>query len=74
MKNLDETIEVDVSRQMGYYSANVSDQVSGKWFPDSKVKPGTRWFYILILIVFLCSVISQLVNAIMIVCELLSAS
>ena len=64
MDKSDKIIEVDISDQIGYHPANISDQICGKIFPDSKVKPGTRWFYRLLAIIILGGIIVQVVSAI----------
>ncbi len=65
MNDSEEVIEVDVSTELGYYPAKISDQISGKWFPDSKVKPGTRWFYVILLIIVLCGIVSSTVDTVL---------
>ena len=57
MNNSEEVKEVDVSQEIGYFTISAADQTRGKWFPDSKVKPGTRWFYLLIAFIMISSII-----------------
>ena len=64
MNEQKEPIEVDVSADIGYHPVNISDQICGKIFPDSKVKPGTRWIYIILLIIVLGVIIFETVEAI----------
>ena len=64
MDKSDEIIEVDISDQIGYHPANISDQICGKIFPDSKVKPGTRWFYVLLSIIIIGSILISAVGTI----------
>jgi len=37
--------------------ANIPNQIAGHWYPDSSVKKGTRWFYVVQLIFALMWVI-----------------
>ena len=64
MDKSDEIIEVDISDQIGYHPANISDQICGKIFPDFKIKPGTRWFYVLLSIIIIGSILISAVGTI----------
>ena len=59
--------EVDISTEVGYEPAKIPDQIAGKWFPDTPVKSGTRWFYVLLLMIVLGYIGLQIFNAIEIV-------
>ena len=59
--------EVDISTEVGYEPAKIPDQIAGKWFPDTSVKSGTRWFYALLLLIVLGYIVFQIVAAMEIV-------
>ena len=59
--------EVDISTEVGYEPAKIPDQIAGKWFPDTPVKPRTRWFYVLLLLIVLGYIVFQIVAAVEIV-------
>ena len=59
--------EVDISTKVGYEPAKIPDQIAGKWFPDTSVKSGTRWFYVLLLLIVLGYIGLQILNAIEII-------
>ena len=61
---MDNHTERDVSQELGYEPISVADQTRGKMFPNTRVKKGTRWFYILLLIVSLLSIAFQFAAAI----------
>ena len=46
---------------------NIPNQIRGKWFPDGKVKKGTRWFYIILLTVSLLAVASMITFAVAVI-------
>ena len=54
----------DVSAEIGFEQPKISNQICGKWFPDTPTKPGTRWFYHLLAIIILGGIIVQAVSAI----------
>ncbi len=54
----------DVSAEIGFEQPKISNQICGKWFPDTPTKPGTRWFYRLLAIMIIGSIISQVVGVI----------
>lgn len=56
----------DVSAEIGFEQPSVTDQIAGKWFPDTPVKRGTRWFYLLIFLIMAGYIIYQAVYVIMI--------
>ena len=41
--------------------ASVPDQIQGKWFPEGRVKKGTRWFYVLLLGFVLLGVVAYII-------------
>ena len=66
MNNPKQTEEVDVSEELGYHPAKISDQIAGKWFPDTKVKEESRWAYMLLSWIVLLGVLFEAVAAIMV--------
>ena len=66
---MNEDTEVDISAEVGYEPAKIPDQIAGKWFPDTPVKPGTRWVYALVLLFVLGYIVFQIVAAAEIVAE-----
>ena len=58
--------EVDVSEELGYYPTETYDQIRGKLFPNSKVRTGTRWIYVVLLLIALGVVLFEAVTAVMI--------
>ena len=54
----------EIKPELDFVQPNISDQISGKLFPDTPVKPGTRWFYVILLIIVLGSIAVQAVSAI----------
>ena len=64
---MDQYKEVDISTEVGYEPAKIPDQIAGKWFPDTPVKPKTRWFYALLLLIVLGYIVFQIVAAVEIV-------
>ena len=67
MNKSDEIKEVDISQEIGYFTISAADQTRGKWFPDGKIKPGTRWFYLLIAFIMISSIIVSSVEILSIV-------
>ena len=60
-------IEVDVSKEVGYEPAKISDQIAGKIFPDTPVKRGTRWIYVVLLLLVLGYIVFQTYEALKII-------
>ncbi len=60
-------IEVDVSKEVGYEPVKISDQIAGKFFPDTPVKHGTRWIYVVLLLLVLGYIVFQIYEALKIV-------
>jgi hypothetical protein len=39
----------------------IPDQITGQYFPHQKVKPGTRWFYIIGLILAIIGIVGWII-------------
>jgi hypothetical protein len=56
----------DVSAEIEFAQPKIPDQIAGKWFPDTPVKRGTRWFYLLIFVIMAGYIVFQVISVIMI--------
>lgn len=57
----------DISEEIGFAQPKISDQITGKWFPDTPVKTGTRWFFRLLSIIVIGRIIFEIVDVITLV-------
>lgn len=64
MKEDEET--QNISTEIGFEQPKISDQISGKWFPNTSTKPGTRWFYHILAVIVIGRILMQLIGAIMV--------
>ena len=55
--------KAEVLQEVG---VNTSDIIRGKWFPDGPVKEGTRWFYVICLIIALLGVAGMIASGVFI--------
>lgn len=53
--------EIDVSAQLGIEVPTMSDMISGRLFPNTKVDPKHRWFYRVLLIIEAISIIVSII-------------
>lgn len=64
MKEDEET--QNISTEIGFEQPKISDQITGKWFPNTPTKPGTRWFYRILAVIIIGRILNQLIGTIMI--------
>lgn len=57
----------NISTEIGFEQPKISDQISGKWFPNTPTKPGTRWFFRILAVIVIGRILLQLIGAIMVV-------
>ena len=64
MKEDEET--QNISTEIGFEQPKISDQISGRWFPNTPTKPGTRWFYRILAVIVIGRILVQLIGAILV--------
>lgn len=57
----------NISTEIGFEQPKISDQITGKWFPSTPAKPGTRWFFRILAVIIIGRILNQLIGTIIVI-------